>query len=314
MMRATRRSFLDFTPVALAILAMVVLFAVGEAQAGPDAEAGPDAVSFVGDAVPHQFSVPDRGEGDQSGEELYQSACSSCHGPDARGTDDGPSLLREGPAAVDWVLRTGRMPLFAPEDQAVARGRIRFDQAEIDRITDHLLGLGMEGPSVPDRELGNGDIVNGGELFRRNCAACHQAVAQGGIVDGGRRAPSLQDVDTRTVAEVLAVGPGVMPSFADFTDSEVDDLATWITTVAQRPDDRGGFGIGHIGPVAEGLVIWIFLAVAVIGALRWIGARASSERVRPPLATSAASPEPLTPTPTPSVHHIEAGGGREHDT
>lgn len=206
---------------------------------------------------------------------LFATACSSCHGDDAAGTERGPSLLGEGAAAVDWVLRTGRMPLFAPDKQAVTRSPARYDREQIDAIIEHLDSLGMGGPEIPTVSPDRGDVAAGGELFRRNCAACHQVLGQGGAVNAGHDAPSLQTVDATTIGEVLAVGPGVMPSFAEFDQGQVNDLAAYVLDVAQRPDDVGGLGIGHIGPVAEGFVTGLVL-VAVLVVLRWIGTRTRS--------------------------------------
>jgi ubiquinol-cytochrome c reductase cytochrome c subunit len=218
----------------------------------------------------------DAGAGSPDGAELYDTACTNCHGDDARGTERGPSLLDEGPAAVDWVLRTGRMPLFAVDHQAVPRDDRRYDRADIDAIIDHLRSLGMRGPDIPEVDVGSGDVGRGGELFRRDCAACHQVLGQGGVVNDGRDAPPLQTVDATTIGEALAIAPGVMPSFAHLDDQEVADVAAYVLRVAQEPDDAGGAGIGHIGPVAEGFVAGLVLAGVVLVVLRWIGTRTRS--------------------------------------
>ncbi len=206
---------------------------------------------------------------------LYTTSCSTCHGDDARGTDRGPSLLGEGAAAVDWVLRTGRMPLPAPDQQAVPRSPEPLDRDQIDAIIGHLRSLGMRGPEIPTVSPQDGDVARGGAQFRLRCAACHQVLGQGGVVNAGRDAPPLQTVDATTVGEVLAVGPGVMPSFADLDSHQVDDIAAYVLDEAQHPDDAGGLGIGHIGPVAEGFAAAVALVVIVL-ALRWIGTRTRS--------------------------------------
>ncbi len=222
------------------------------------------------------------------GAELYGTTCASCHAPDGRGTPDGPSLLDEGPAAVDWVLRTGRMPLSSPGVQAVARSEPRFDSAQIDAIISHLQSLGMEGPGIPTVDLSGADVVRGGEIFRRNCASCHQSVAQGGAVNGGRDAPDLQGVDALTIAEVLKVGPGVMPNFSELDDTEVADVSAWVIQVGQEPDDRGGAGIGHIGPIAEGLALLLVIAIGVLGLARWIGDRTTDMVASEPIEVAPA--------------------------
>lgn len=50
----------------------------------------------------------------EAGKRLFLEGCSSCHGTAAQGTDNGPSLIGVGAAAVDFQVGTGRMPLAAP--------------------------------------------------------------------------------------------------------------------------------------------------------------------------------------------------------
>src|SRR5580704_10823978 len=51
-----------------------------------------------------------------SGHQLFEAECSSCHGTDATGTANGPSLIDAGAIAADFYLRTGRMPLNDPQE------------------------------------------------------------------------------------------------------------------------------------------------------------------------------------------------------
>src|SRR5215470_14237898 len=44
------------------------------------------------------------------GRKLFVNGCSSCHGINAQGTTDGPSLIGVGAAAIDFQVGTGRMP------------------------------------------------------------------------------------------------------------------------------------------------------------------------------------------------------------
>ena len=48
-------------------------------------------------------SSQERTEQEALGERLYVASCSSCHGLDASGTENGPSLLGVGPASVDFI-------------------------------------------------------------------------------------------------------------------------------------------------------------------------------------------------------------------
>jgi ubiquinol-cytochrome c reductase cytochrome c subunit len=77
------------------------------------------------------------------------------------------------------------------------------------------------------------------------------------------------------VAEAVRIGPYVMPKFseADLDQHEVDSLAKYIE-YTRSPRDEGGWGIGHIGPIPEGMVAWLLGLVSLILVIRVIGERA----------------------------------------
>jgi ubiquinol-cytochrome c reductase cytochrome c subunit len=74
------------------------------------------------------------------------------------------------------------------------------------------------------------------------------------------------------VAEALAVGPYVMPTFPQLSQSDVDSLARYVT-YTRNPEDIGGWSIGHIGPIPEGMVAWLLAGVALLLVIRLIGER-----------------------------------------
>jgi ubiquinol-cytochrome c reductase cytochrome c subunit len=234
--------------VALSATGVVVSFAGAEGSAG-----GP------GDSA--------RGRG------LFVDGCSSCHGVDARGVPgQGPSLIGAGAAAADFYLSTGRMPLDDPNDMPL-RSKPAFSRGQIDDLVAYVGSLG--GPPIPIVDPAAGDLAAGFSAFRSNCAGCHQSVARGGSVPGGV-APPLQDGVTPTqVAEAVRVGPYVMPRFSarQIDQPTLNSIARWVQTT-RHPDDRGGWGIGHIGPIPEGMVAWLLAGVALLIVARLIGERA----------------------------------------
>lgn len=205
-----------------------------------------------------------------SGAELYALQCSSCHGPDGAGVDDrGPTLLTEGEAATDFVLRTGRMPLADPKQEA-ERGPVRFTETEILALVAYVGSLG-NGPGIPELPDVGIDVVNGGELYRLNCAACHVASGSGAIIGGGRRAPNVMEATRTQIAEAIVVGPGAMPVFNELDSNEIADIAAYIQEL-QEQGTTDSKSLGGIGPVAEGLAAWLLALVPLIALTRWIGA------------------------------------------
>ena len=218
-----------------------------------------------------------------SGQQLFAQACSSCHGVDAQGTARAPTLVGLGSAAVDFWVMTGRMPLAVPSEQAMRKNPI-FSPAQARAIAEYVASLQVpgyqgsetEGPSIPTNiDLGTADLAQGGELFRLNCSTCHSLTASGGALSYGAYAPSLSPDSPLEIAEAIRTGPGNMPRFtvAQLSNKDMDGIIKYVKYIT-KPDDRGGFNLGHIGPTTEGF-IGIVLGVGVLMlAAFWIGDRA----------------------------------------
>jgi ubiquinol-cytochrome c reductase cytochrome c subunit len=205
---------------------------------------------------------------------LFADGCSSCHGVDARGIHNlGPSLYGAGAAAADFYLSTGRMPLSNPRDEPT-RSRPAYARADIDALVAFVGSLGR-GPAVPRVRPDRGRVDAGMRGFTLNCAGCHQVGAAGGIVTGGV-APRLDapDVTPTQIGEAIRVGPFLMPGFNErhISEQDVNDIARYLA-LTQQPDDRGGWGIGHIGPIPEGMVAWFLAGSALLLVARLIGER-----------------------------------------
>lgn len=207
-----------------------------------------------------------------SGESLFNLNCVSCHGTGGVGTQDGPTLIGVGEAAADFQLQTGRMPLADPQGQAPSKPPA-FTEDQIEALVAYVGSLG-EGPPIPDIDPADGNLAEGGELFRANCAACHGAAAVGGALSYGRYAPSLHDVPEVQIAEAVRVGPGQMPVFDQdvFDEHQLNSIVRYVVYL-QDPADPGGFSLGRVGPVAEGYVAWVVGIGAVLVFIRWITRR-----------------------------------------
>ncbi|MFF4908979.1 cytochrome bc1 complex diheme cytochrome c subunit [Streptomyces sp. NPDC001260] len=216
------------------------------------------------------------------GKKLYSVGCATCHGTGGQGTTDGPSLVGVGAAAVDFQVGTGRMPAQQPGAQ-VPKKKVIYTQAEIDQLAAYISSLGA-GPSVPTKaQYGpdGADIAKGGELFRTNCAQCHNFTGKGGALTHGKFAPSLEGVAPKHIYEAMQTGPQNMPSFPDTTLSEQNkkDIIAYLNAVnGDDTESPGGLELGGLGPVSEGLFAWIFGLGALIAVAVWVAARTAKAK------------------------------------
>lgn len=211
------------------------------------------------------------------GKSLFQAHCSSCHGLNAEGTTTGPTLVGVGAAAVDFQVSSGRMPMAQPGPQAPRKPTGQWVNDDTTRqLAAYVQSLGG-GPQIPGNEQVDpklGDMAKGGELFRANCIQCHNFVGAGGALTQGKHAPDLNQASDRQIYEAMITGPQAMPVFNDttITPEEKRDMIAYITGVREQKDP-GGFGLGRIGPVTEGLVVWIVgLSIMALAAI-WITAK-----------------------------------------
>ncbi|HLU75525.1 MAG TPA: c-type cytochrome [Nonomuraea sp.] len=211
------------------------------------------------------------------GKSLFEAHCASCHGLNAEGTSMGPTLIGVGAASVDFQMSTGRMPATNPAAQVPRKPLPEWvDSASISDIAAYVQSLGG-GPTVPSGEQVDpalGDAAKGGELFRANCIQCHNWAGAGGALTRGKYAPSLNESSPTQIYEAMLTGPQAMPVFNDttITPEQKRDMIAYIVQVREQKDP-GGFALGRIGPVTEGLVAWIVGVVAMVLAAIWITAK-----------------------------------------
>lgn len=213
---------------------------------------------------------------EKDGKSIFLANCASCHGKNATGTDAGPSLVGVGAAAVDFQVGTGRMPMTQPGVQA-ARGKVQMTPEQTKKLSAYVASLGT-GPGIPDSKHWNaeGDVARGGELFRVNCAMCHNFVGSGGALTRGKYAPSLRNVSGRHIYEAMVTGPQSMPVFNDTNLSPTDknDIISYLKYV-ESESNAGGHNLGNMGPVSEGMFAWTVGIGLMIGAAVWLGRKAA---------------------------------------
>jgi ubiquinol-cytochrome c reductase cytochrome c subunit len=256
-----RRWLLTLAAISCSGLALFDLAAHGEGQTKV-------AGTLVGSAATPSASLLSHGH------DLFLASCAACHGMNAQGIPGrAPSLHGVGALAADFYLETGRMPLPYSRAQPL-RTRPAFSQAKIQTLIDYVASFG--GPAIPTVEVKHGSLSKGQSLFALDCAGCHSIQGSGGIVTGAV-VPSLNVATPRQIAEAIRVGPYVMPRFGrgELSDTDIDSIARYVHST-QSPDDRGGWGIGRIGPIPEGMVAWLLAAAALLLIARLIGERTSA--------------------------------------
>ena len=193
------------------------------------------------------------------GEGLYTKTCITCHGANLEGVKDrGPSLIGVGEAAVYFQVSTGRMPMTRQAAQA-PRKKPKFDHDQTLQLAAYIGQYGgPEIPEVTDEQLKQANLADGGELFRLNCASCHNFVGEGGALSSGKFAPSLGKATPVNIYSAMLTGPQSMPIFSQnqLTDEQKINIIAYVDSL-RTTTDPGGASIGRTGPVPEGLVIWL---------------------------------------------------------
>ena len=249
-------------------LATVALLAIGLLSTGGAYAVATTAASA--DTSASQEALVDEGG------KLFAANCATCHGADLQGTTEGPTLIGVGEASVHFQVDTGRMPLAASGPQAEKKP-VQFTDEQIQALYT-FVGAQSAGPAIPEEEYldGSGDAALGAELFRINCAMCHNVAGAGGALTEGKFAPSLKGVESVHVYEAMVTGPQNMPVFNDtnLTPEDKADIITYLQFLDANPSP-GGFDLGSLGPVSEGLFIWIFGLGAIVGITVWLTAKSN---------------------------------------
>lgn len=231
------------------------------------------------------------------GRELFLVSCSFCHGKNGEGIQTqrdgqqlGPSLVGVGAAAAHFQLETGRMPLVQPGVQGAAKPPA-FDQEEIDALGAYIASLGP-GPGVPSESsystenLSDAEkqesIRRGGQLFLSNCTACHNFTGAGGAMPQGKEAPPILNAEPVHIYEAMLTGPSQMPVFDNdnLTPDNKRDIIAYIEFLQNEPNP-GGFGMGSLGPVSDGVFVWVVGIGGLVGFAIWIAAHTTRSKRRP---------------------------------
>jgi ubiquinol-cytochrome c reductase cytochrome c subunit len=253
------------SPLATVALVAIGLFLTGGAYAGLTATSSASAAVDL--SSPQEIAT---------GKKLFEANCATCHGMNLQGSSNAPSLIGVGAAAVDFQVGTGRMPLVEDAPQAPDKPPV-FNDTEVKQMAAYVSSV-APGPGLPpaNKLTLKGDATRGADLFRTNCAMCHNIAGAGGALTQGKYAPTLRNAAPATIYEAMLTGPQNMPVFNDqnITPQEKQDIITAIKYTTAN-DNVGGLPLGSLGPVVEGLAIWIFGLGAVIAFCVWLTAKAN---------------------------------------
>jgi ubiquinol-cytochrome c reductase cytochrome c subunit len=254
-----RRPIAGYAVVLLGLIAVGVVYA-----------------AFTNQGSPASASAPAASQRETSlGRQLFVQNCSSCHGYMAQGTNTGPSLIGVGAAAVDFQVSTGRMPAKEPGAEN-PRKPVQLSPSQTHAVAAYIDSLGG-GPPIPAPEQvapSAGNVAVGQQLFIANCAQCHNFVGAGGALTYGKFAPALTEATPTQLYEAMLTGPEAMPVFNDatLTPQNKRDIIAYVTE-KRAETNPGGFSLGRIGPVTEGLVAFLGLLFFMVLGAMWLTAK-----------------------------------------
>ncbi|MGB7962101.1 MAG: cytochrome c [Propionicimonas sp.] len=215
------------------------------------------------------------------GKQLFAVSCASCHGLNGEGlaAEGAPSLVGVGAAAVDFQVRSGRMPMANPLAQAPRKDNVITDE-ERAAMAAYVASLGT-GPSIPTEDqylpegLSEEDLAKGGDLFRTNCSACHNFQGSGGALPNGKVAPPLMGLEAIDIYEAMRTGPGQMPIFNGpaIPDTDVKAMVGYLEELHAQPS--AGLTLGGLGPVSEGFWAWVAGMGSLVLFSMWITSKAA---------------------------------------
>jgi ubiquinol-cytochrome c reductase cytochrome c subunit len=209
-----------------------------------------------------------------AGQRLYNNSCISCHGSNLQGIQGrGVPLIGVGSASAYFQLATGRMPA-TNNGAEMSRKTPVFTDEQIQQLMAFIQSAGG-GPELPGGSLrDDADLAKGGELYRLNCASCHNFTGRGGALSQGKYAPALDEATDAEIYAAMLSGPENMPKFSDgqLTPDQKKAVISYIQAT-KNTISPGGYDLGGFGPAPEGLVAFLIGMGLIVSFTLWMGSR-----------------------------------------
>jgi ubiquinol-cytochrome c reductase cytochrome c subunit len=215
------------------------------------------------------------------GRAIFLQDCATCHGMGAQGNNGvAPGLIGVGAAAVDFQVSTGRMPLKDTSAEAVRKPPV-LNMSQTHAVAAYIASLGG-GPAIPTAaqvSTSGADVGLGQQIFVADCAQCHNFVGAGGALTYGKFAPALTQATPTQIYEAMLTGPEAMPEFSDstLTPDQKRAVIAYVTGVRTEANP-GGFSLGRVGPITEGLVAFLGLLLFMVLTALWITAKHGKDK------------------------------------
>ena len=169
------------------------------------------------------------------------------------------------------MLTTGRMPFKSP-GETPHRAVPAYDAAAtIAALVDYVGQLVPGGPDVPVGTAQDGDVAAVGEIFRAQCAACHQWGGQAALSCDAKLRGSTCRRRLKS-SKRSAWGRARCPCSAPPRSATARSSPTWLamSSTSSTRTIAAACPCGISGPVPEGGMALLAIGVLVFG-LRYVG-------------------------------------------
>jgi cytochrome c oxidase cbb3-type subunit 3 len=193
----------------------------GAARRGPSLSAGPNDRQTVDPAAAER------------GKAIYMADCSSCHGPLARGSENGPDLVRSEVVLHDRYGSTIGLYLLQTHPKTGSARMTSLTQNQIKDLA-HFLHEQVEdtlrsGPYTKVLNVMTGDAQAGAAYFQGNggCAGCHSITGDLAGIASRYDPPTLQQrmLFPRTIALGRRAATGSKPLTVKVTSQDGESIS-----------------------------------------------------------------------------------------